>query len=58
MFATAYWLGGHVSTLYPTYGATFVWGLLFARMFSNEAVTITKVVGTSFVIGGITLVTL
>ena len=33
MFATAYWLGGHVSTLYPTYGATFVWGISLPACF-------------------------
>jgi multidrug transporter EmrE-like cation transporter len=58
LFVLAYRLGGEVSILYPTYGATFVWGALFARFFSNEKVTLNKVIGTSLVIGGICLVTL
>ena len=58
LFFLAYRLGGEVSVLYPTYGATFVWALLIARFFSKERITTTKVIGTAFVIGGICLVTI
>ncbi len=58
LFLLAYRLGGEVSILYPTYGATFVWGLVLARLFSRERITAVKALGTSFVMGGICLVTI
>ena len=58
LFLLSYRLGGEVSVIYPTYGATFVWGLIFARFFSNELITFSKVLGTLLVVGGISLVTL
>ena len=56
LFMTAYRLGGKVSVLYPTYGVTFVWGLVFARLLSNERLTSTKLFGTLFVLVGVFLV--
>ncbi len=58
LFVLAYRLGGSVSVLYPSYAATFVWGLVLARVFSGETINLPKVVGTICVIGGICLVTL
>ena len=58
LFVLAYRLGGSVSVLYPSYAATFVWGLVLARVFSGETITTPKIAGTLCVIGGIFLVTL
>ncbi len=57
LFVLAYRLGGEVSILYPTYGTTFVWGLIPARYVSHEQITQGKVLGTLLVLGGICLVT-
>ena len=58
LFLVAYRMGGEVSVLYPTYGATFVWGAVLARRCFGEPLTAIKLTGTSLVIGGICLVTL
>ncbi|MBW2533495.1 MAG: hypothetical protein JRI55_18540 [Deltaproteobacteria bacterium] len=56
LFVLAYRLGGAVSVLYPSYAATFVWGLVLARAFSGETITAAKIAGTLCVVGGICLV--
>ena len=58
LFLLAYRLGGAMSVLYPTYAATFVWGLLLARLFFKETVNAGKILGTLCVTGGVCLVTL
>jgi uncharacterized membrane protein len=58
LFVLAYRLGGVVSVLYPSYAATFVWGLVLGRLASGERITPVKVIGTACVIGGIVLVTI
>lgn len=58
LFVAAYRLGGAVSVLYPSYAATFVWGLVLACFFSGERLTTYKLLGTGCVIGGICLVTI
>jgi drug/metabolite transporter (DMT)-like permease len=58
MFVLAYRLGGEVSVLYPSYAATFVWGLALGRIAGGERITLARILGTACVVGGIVLVTL
>ena len=44
-----------MSVLYPIYGSTFVFGLLFSSLFLNERPGVTAAIGTAFIILGIVL---
>ena len=58
LFIIAYYLGGSLSVLYPSYATTFIWALILAGIFYRERITFTKIIGTLCIIGGIYLVTL
>jgi len=48
--------GGDMSVLYPVFATSFIWNIIFSRVFIGEEVNIFKVVGVLFIVGGIGLI--
>lgn len=49
-------LGGKMMVVYPTYGTTYIWGLLIAHYFDKEVITPVQIAGIFVIILGIGLV--
>jgi len=45
-----------MSVLYPVFATSFIWNIIFSRVFIGEEVNIFKVVGVLFIVGGIGLI--
>ena len=47
---------GEISVLYPVYGSTFVFALVFSSVWSDERPSLTAVAGTFLIVIGIALI--
>lgn len=48
--------GGKMMVVYPTYGTTYIWGLLIAHYIDKEVITPVQIAGIFVIIFGIALV--
>lgn len=48
--------GGDMSVLYPIFATSFIWNILFSKIFLGENINIFKILGVAFIVGGIALI--
>jgi drug/metabolite transporter (DMT)-like permease len=47
--------GGDMSLLYPIFATSFIWNIIFSRVFLGEHITFFKVIGVLIIVSGIAL---
>jgi drug/metabolite transporter (DMT)-like permease len=56
LFVVSYKLGGRISSVYPAYAATFIWGAILGHYLDGEPLNATVLLGIGLILIGVAVV--